>query len=197
MELQAGWWLPSPSDLPPFQPLGTRTLASDCPATELPEEPKPERLLPAGVGILPPRSKRRVRTAIDGSVRNLMESLCSHFYRRHYFAQSKNGNYFHNFSIGPLEWLKLKYGDDFNIVIIGSPDVAGDYYAVPWRVASEVFRDNLLQGKGKRRRWVGEVLQHQLTYSGNDRKASLGIPEWYGLNAVAEKMCHEAGVTIS
>lgn len=71
--------------------------------------------------------------------------------------------YWANISRGPLNRYLDQCGDAFNIVIVRSSTVTGDFYAVPFRVLKSVLVDEYLTGdRTGRARWTVYIQRHQL-----------------------------------
>ncbi len=120
---------------------------------------------------------------------NLMARRRAALGERHYFVQGEPAKaYWHNFSKGPLDKLISRYGDEVNLVILGSPELEKDFYILPWSQVRYLYRDELLQ-TGKKKRWVGKVNDHELIYHKKGcQPAALDITEFYGLTDLARQM---------
>jgi hypothetical protein len=76
---------------------------------------------------------------------------------------SPDHDYWANISAGRLEAFIARRGDAFNLVIVGSPNDEGDFYAIPYPVVKQAltgeFRSSDQTG---RVRWVATIKNHQL-----------------------------------
>jgi putative restriction endonuclease len=76
---------------------------------------------------------------------------------------SPNHNYWANISAGRLQEYIARCGEQFNLVIVGSNNDEGDFYAVPFPVLKHALTDEFLStDKTGRRRWVATIKNHQL-----------------------------------
>jgi len=92
-------------------------------------------------------------------------------------ASPKNG-YWVNFHFNKLKDYESKFGDEFNLIIVGDKNIEGDFYVVPYRLVKPMFKpENLYETP--RQRWVASVNFHQL----NIRKShqTIDIGGYYGV----------------
>lgn len=76
---------------------------------------------------------------------------------------SPDHNYWANISSGRLKEFVARRGEMFNIVIVGSPNDEGDFYAIPYAVLKQALTDEFRStDKTGRVRWVATIRNHQL-----------------------------------
>jgi putative restriction endonuclease len=91
---------------------------------------------------------------------------------------SPNTDYWVDFHFPKLNYYRSKFGDDFNLIIIGDKAIAGDFYVIPFRVVKDGFiEENLYQTP--RQRWMASITFHQL----HVRKCpfSIDVGSYYGI----------------
>jgi len=99
---------------------------------------------------------------------------------RHYIRKADPAtNYWFDFSSGPLEKYVERFGDAFCLVIAGAPDVAGDFFAIPYSYISDLFTTSTqANDKLGRSRWVGNVIDFALRITNTGTRRD--ISEYYG-----------------
>src|SRR5262245_47363328 len=76
---------------------------------------------------------------------------------------SPDHNYWANISAGRLGEFVARRGEAFNLVIVGSPNVEGDFYAIPYAVVRQALTNEFRSiDKTGRVRWVATIRNHQL-----------------------------------
>lgn len=91
---------------------------------------------------------------------------------------SPNTDYWVDFHFPKLNSFKEKFGDNFNLIVIGDKTIEGDFYVIPFRAVKEAFiEENLYQSP--RKRWIASITFHQLQV----RRCpfSLDVGSYYGI----------------
>lgn len=104
---------------------------------------------------------------------------------------SPNTDYWVDFHFPKLNTFREKFGDDFNLIIVGDKTVEGDFYVIPFRSVKEAFiEDNLYQSP--RQRWMASITFHQLQV----RKCpfSIDVGSYYGIPVLSER---DGGLSVS
>jgi hypothetical protein len=92
-------------------------------------------------------------------------------------------NYWVNISGGRLKGFIARCGEKFNIVIVGSRDDEGDFYAIPYPVVKQALADEFRSiDKTGRQRWVATIKSHQLKVGRFPVPIDVGA--FYGCSAV-------------
>jgi putative restriction endonuclease len=97
---------------------------------------------------------------------------------------SPNTDYWVDFHFPKLNDYRTKFGDDFNLIIIGDETIEGDFYVIPFRVVKEAFiEENIYQTP--RQRWIASITFHQLRV----RKCpfSIDVGGYYGIPILPEQ----------
>jgi len=90
---------------------------------------------------------------------------------------SPNTNYWVDFRLSKINDYESKFGDEFNIIIVGNENIEGDFYAIPyWFIKSIFSEQNLYQSP--RQRWIASVNFHQLNVRKNHQTMDVG--QYYG-----------------
>jgi hypothetical protein len=72
-------------------------------------------------------------------------------------------NYWLDFSFGKLQDYVQRYGDRFNLIIVGSAQVEDDFYVIPFRLLKDMLTEEFLaDDMSGRRRWLAYVTDGQL-----------------------------------
>ena len=96
-----------------------------------------------------------------------------------------------DFHFPKLNDYRTRFGDDFNLIIIGDRTVEGDFYVIPFRVVKEAFiEENLYQSP--RQRWMASITFHQL----HVRKCPfiIDVGSYYGIPILPEQ---DFGISVS
>ena len=97
---------------------------------------------------------------------------------------SPNTDYWVDFHFPKLNSFKEKFGDNFNLIIIGDKTIEGDFYVIPFRAVKEAFiEENLYQSP--RQRWMASIIFHQLQVRRCPFSIDVGI--YYGIPVLAEQ----------
>jgi putative restriction endonuclease len=76
---------------------------------------------------------------------------------------SPNHNYWANISSGRLQEYVARCDGKFNLIIVGSANDEGDFYAIPYSVLKQALtKEFLTTDKTGRLRWVATIREHQL-----------------------------------
>ncbi|MGB7875685.1 MAG: hypothetical protein WBL25_14980, partial [Anaerolineales bacterium] len=97
---------------------------------------------------------------------------------------SPNTNYWVDFHFSKLNSYRKKFGDNFNLIIVGDKTIEGDFYVIPFRSVKEAFIEgNLYQSP--RQRWMASITFHQLQV----RKCpySIDVGSYYGIPVLPEQ----------
>ena len=96
---------------------------------------------------------------------------------------SPNTDYWVDFHFPKLNSYKEKFGDNFNLIIIGDKTIEGDFYVIPFRAVKEAFiEENLYQSP--RQRWMASIVFHQLQV----RRCpfTIDVGAYYGIPLLSE-----------
>jgi hypothetical protein len=89
-----------------------------------------------------------------------------------------DNNYWVNFHLNKMREYESRFGDQFNLIIIGDKNIEGDFYSIPyWLVKSMFIEEHLYESP--RRRWVASVKFHQLNVRKN--RGDIDIGSYYGV----------------
>ena len=104
---------------------------------------------------------------------------------------SPNTDYWVDFHLPKLNDYRTKFGDNFNLVIIGDKAIEGDFYIIPFRMVKEAFIEENLY-VSPRQRWMASITFHQLQV----RRCpfSIDVGSYYGVPVLPE---HDSGLSIS
>lgn len=81
--------------------------------------------------------------------------------KKHYVRKADpDANYWFDFSKNELEKYLGKFGEDFNLILFGSPKIEDDYFVLPYGAFKHIFSAPFLS-KG-RERWIGSVRYNEL-----------------------------------
>ena len=97
---------------------------------------------------------------------------------------SPNTNYWVDFHYNKLKDYESKFGDKFNLVIIGDENIEGDFYAIPYWLVKSMFTEQHLY-QSPRQRWMASVNFHQLNVRKNHQTIDVG-----GYYGVLEQLIH-------
>jgi hypothetical protein len=91
---------------------------------------------------------------------------------------SPDTNYWVDFRPSKLKDYESKFGDNFNLIIIGDENVEGDFYTIPYWLVKTIFTEQNLYTT-LRRRWIASINFHQL----NIRKFHelIDVGQYYGI----------------
>jgi len=91
---------------------------------------------------------------------------------------SPDTNYWVDFRPSKLKDYESKFGDNFNLIIIGDENVEGDFYTIPYWLLKTIFTEQNLYTT-RRRRWIASINFHQL----NIRKFHelIDVGQYYGI----------------
>jgi len=104
---------------------------------------------------------------------------------------SPNTDYWVDFHFPKLNSYKEKFGDNFNLIIVGDKTIEGDFYVIPFRSVKEAFiEENLYQSP--RQRWMASITFHQLQV----RRCpfSIDVGSYYGIPVLLE---NDLGFSVS
>lgn len=85
-----------------------------------------------------------------------------------------------------------KFGDNFNLIIIGDENIEGDFYTIPYWLVKSMFIEQHLYA-APRQRWIASVNFHQLNVRKNEQNIDVG--SYYGVLEQPDQ--HEAAESIS
>lgn len=88
-----------------------------------------------------------------------------------------NTNYWVDFHFKKMKDYESKFGDNFNLIIIGDENVEGDFYTIPYWLVKSMFIEQHLYAT-PRQRWIASVNFHQLNVRKNDQNIDVG--SYYG-----------------
>ncbi len=76
---------------------------------------------------------------------------------------SRNNNYWANLSPKPIDELRTRRGEAFNLIFVGSEEDEGDFYAIPYAVVRPALTHEFLSpDQTGRERWIVTIRNHQL-----------------------------------
>jgi hypothetical protein len=88
---------------------------------------------------------------------NFLQRDWDRLQRRHYLRRARATNYWFDFSINKLADFRIRYSDNFCLVVSGSDDI-DDAYVMPFGEVSDYFTDDACDG----RRWYGTIIGHEV-----------------------------------
>jgi putative restriction endonuclease len=91
---------------------------------------------------------------------------------------SPNTNYWVDFRLSKIKEYESKFGEEFNLIIIGDENIEGDFYIIPYWLAKSVFTEQSLY-ETPRQRWIASVNFHQLSVRKNHQAIDIG--GYYGV----------------
>jgi putative restriction endonuclease len=75
-------------------------------------------------------------------------------------------DYWFDFSRATLAKYVAKYGEEFNLILYGRPEVDDDFFVLPFKAFAHVFDDKYLANDKKGRvRWIGNIKLNELHVS--------------------------------
>jgi putative restriction endonuclease len=86
--------------------------------------------------------------------------------------------YWVNFHFNKLKDYEAKFGDKFNLIIIGDENIEGDFYAIPYWLVKPMFAEQYLY-ETPRQKWMATVNFHQLNVRKNHQTIDVG--GYYGV----------------
>jgi putative restriction endonuclease len=96
-----------------------------------------------------------------------------------------NTNYWVAFHYNKLKDYEAKFGDEFNLIIVGDENVEGDFYTIPYRLVKSIFTlQNIYETPSHR--WIASINFHQLNVRKNHQTIDVG-----GYYGIIEKPAHE------
>jgi hypothetical protein len=151
---------------------GAKPKASETPGTEHPTHPA---LSPNGATHCFTSSER-------GNAMNAIIQLRDVLEERNYVrkADPARQNYWHDWSWGPMEKKREATGDDFFLILYGSPDKDDDFFVIPYPAVKHVLTDETLAEVSSgfdRRRWVGTIRNRKLKIS---HAPEVDVSPYYG-----------------
>jgi putative restriction endonuclease len=88
-------------------------------------------------------------------------------------------NYWVDFSAKPLAEYIERCGERFNIVIAGDPELAGDFFAIPYSALKHMLTEaTIAKSQDGRRRWIATIVGSELKVSNVEQR--LDVARWYG-----------------
>jgi len=91
---------------------------------------------------------------------------------------SPNTNYWVDFHFNKMKDYESKFGDNFNLIIIGDENTEGDFYIIPYWLVKSMFTEQHLY-ESPRQRWIASVNFHQLNVRKNYQMIDVG--GYYGV----------------
>lgn len=81
-----------------------------------------------------------------------------------YVRRARSSDHFLSFYKNKIGELVTNFGEEFNLIISGSPDIKDDYYIIPFKKVSYLFKTETLSRdkEDKRIRWVGGIKDNVL-----------------------------------
>jgi hypothetical protein len=102
---------------------------------------------------------------------------------------SPNTNYWVDFHFNKMKDYEAKFGDKFNLIIIGDENIEGDFYTIPyWLVKLMFVEQNLYESP--RQRWMASINFHQLNVRKNHQTIDVG--GYYGVLDLQDKELEKA-----
>jgi hypothetical protein len=90
-----------------------------------------------------------------------------------------NVDYWFDFSVTKLNEYFDKNGRNFRLIIIGSANLEGDFYAIPYVALQDILiENNLSSDKSGKKRWVGNIFGHTLKLRNCPTPKDIGL--FYG-----------------
>jgi hypothetical protein len=90
---------------------------------------------------------------------------------------SPNTDYWVDFKYNKMKDYESKFGENFNLIIIGDENIEGDFYAIPYWLVKQIFTEEHLYA-APRQRWIASVNFHQLNVRKNHQVVDVG--SYYG-----------------
>jgi putative restriction endonuclease len=88
-------------------------------------------------------------------------------------------NYWLDFARGVIEGYRRRFGDQFNVIIVGDAEIEDDFYVVPFRALAPILREGYLADDAQGpRRWIGSIKLNRLHI--NNCPEELNIGAFYG-----------------
>jgi hypothetical protein len=108
-------------------------------------------------------------------------------------------DYWFSFYVGKMNNKIMEFGNDFFIIIHGSPNVENDYFIIPYMTVRHVFTDRNttkvdIQAKDantRTPRWSGNIINRHLHVTHSDEK--LDLTEYYGNQILLEQAMGRSG----
>jgi hypothetical protein len=102
------------------------------------------------------------------------------------------GGYWFSFYVGKIQARKIRFGNDFFLIVHGASDMDNDYFVIPYEVLKDVLIDENTSGIGdnakdantRTPRWTGNIINSHLhvTHSG----VRIDLTEYYGNRRLLE-----------
>lgn len=100
---------------------------------------------------------------------------------------SPDTNYWVDFHYNKVKDYESRFGDTFNLIIIGNENIEGDFYVIPYWLVKPMFIEKHLY-ETPRQRWMASVVFHQLNVRKN--RQTIDVGRYYG---VFEQPDHDGG----
>jgi len=108
------------------------------------------------------------------ALRNRQELEKSNYVR----VASPDTNYWVDFRLSKVRDYEAKFGENFNLIIIGDENTEGDFYTIPYWLVKPMFTEQHLYTT-PRQRWIASVNFHQLNIRKNRQTVDVG--QYYGV----------------
>lgn len=118
---------------------------------------------------------------------NAVEKNLIYLKGRNYVRKAANGRYWFDFSVGKMQLMASRFGDNFFLIIYGSKEIDRDYFVIPYASVKRVFTQaNTANDSGIRSaRWVGNVIEDRLRVTNSGER--IDVAEYYGNRPLLEK----------
>lgn len=93
---------------------------------------------------------------------NKIQENFKHLSKNNYVRKaSPSLNYWFDFAKTKIESYKKDFGDNFNLIIYGSPEIEDDFFVLPFSAFKHIFTDAHL-AQADRNRWIGSIKFNEL-----------------------------------
>src|SRR5687768_18347142 len=110
------------------------------------------------------------------ALRNRQELEKSNYVR----IASPDTNYWFDFRFSKVKDYESRFGENFNLIIIGNENIEGDFYTIPYWLVKPIFTEQQLYTT-PRQRWIASINFHQLNVRKNHQTIDVG--QYYGILA--------------
>ena len=108
------------------------------------------------------------------ALRNRQELEKSNYVR----IASPDTNYWVDFRLSKVKDYESRFGENFNLIIIGDENIEGDFYTIPYWLVKPIFTEQQLYTT-PRQRWIASINFHQLNVRKNHQTIDVG--QYYGV----------------
>jgi putative restriction endonuclease len=129
-------------------------------------------------------TRRKLYSLLEqgGNMDNLIQKHRASLKQKNYIRKAdSNLDYWFDFSKNILEKYASSFGDQFNLILYGSPEKEGDFYVLPYGGFKHIFNSKHL-AHDDRNRWIGTIRFNELRITNCTIKPD--ISAYYGNSSI-------------